>query len=36
MQQCLHFASLPNEIEKEFGVVVLSKVILLDIVLEEV
>jgi hypothetical protein len=36
MQQCLHFASLPFEIEKEFGVVVLSKVVLLDVVLDEV
>jgi hypothetical protein len=36
MQQCLHFASLPFEMEEEFGVVVLSKVIFLDVVLDEV
>jgi hypothetical protein len=36
MQQCLNFASLSFENGKEFGVVVLGKVVLLDVVLDEV
>jgi hypothetical protein len=32
----LHFACSPFEIEKEFGVMVLGKVVHLDVVLDEV